>query len=392
MRRLPDNPDMSHLRRQAKDLLAGLKDSDPDLTLATAQASLAGQYGFASWTELKAEVDRRQGDAAIADPGLASEIAHRYGLGRVTAPMRSMAPPDDMGRQWALRTDLGRWAVRTMDSWIPIVDAESDVALQQAAAEAGVALPSAVRSRDGRIIESVGGHDWRVYEWQHSGPPLVAPVPAAVACRIGEILATVHGLRLPVDRISPWHAWLLGDTPWSELVAAAREQDRDWAHDLRHLVPALGELARVGHEATPAAPVLCHNTLGPANVRFGGAGRLIVFDWEHAGGQPPAWELGDALTHWAVNPDGTVNAAGVRAMLSGYESVAGQLPPLELAMFAGAATSLGNHLFEEVTTALRASPDTGDDANRSVRHLLAQLPSRTTFERLLASALRVARG
>ena len=34
-----------------------------------------------------------------------------------------------------------------MDTWRPIVDAETDVALQQAAAGAGILLPAPVRSR-----------------------------------------------------------------------------------------------------------------------------------------------------------------------------------------------------------------------------------------------------
>src|SRR5690606_24271915 len=68
VRTLPDSPNLEHLRHQAKDLLAGLRGSDPTATLAYAQASLAEQYGFRSWTDLKAEVDRRQGRADVADP------------------------------------------------------------------------------------------------------------------------------------------------------------------------------------------------------------------------------------------------------------------------------------------------------------------------------------
>jgi hypothetical protein len=51
MKTLPDNPNLDHLRRQAKDLLAGLRDSHPDASLADAQASLAEQYGFRTWTD-----------------------------------------------------------------------------------------------------------------------------------------------------------------------------------------------------------------------------------------------------------------------------------------------------------------------------------------------------
>ena len=99
MKTFPDNPNLDHLRQQAKDLLAGLRDADPAATLAQAQALLAEQYGFGSWTDLKREVDRRQGSAEVADPALARELADRYGLGAVTGGMRSVAPVDEMGRR-----------------------------------------------------------------------------------------------------------------------------------------------------------------------------------------------------------------------------------------------------------------------------------------------------
>jgi hypothetical protein len=55
-RKLPANPDLRHLKDQAKDLLkAGQADS-----LARAQLQIARQYGFASWPKLKAHVDSLQ--------------------------------------------------------------------------------------------------------------------------------------------------------------------------------------------------------------------------------------------------------------------------------------------------------------------------------------------
>jgi hypothetical protein len=159
---LPDNPSLDHLRQQAKDLLAGLRDYQPGASLADAQASLAEQYGFRGWTDLKAEVDRRRGQVDVADPPLARTVAERFGLGEVTGAMRSVTRADELGRQWSLRTERGRWAVRAMDTWTPIVDPETDVALQQAAAGAGVLLPGPVRSRSGAVVESFGGYRWRV--------------------------------------------------------------------------------------------------------------------------------------------------------------------------------------------------------------------------------------
>lgn len=382
MRILPDNPSLDHLRRQAKDLLAGLRESAPTTTLARAQAALAEQYGFRTWTDLKAEVDRRRGSATTAPPALADVIAGRYGLGRVTGQMRRVAAAD-AGYRWLLPTERGRWAVQSLDTWLPIVDIETGVKLQEAAAVAGVLSPAPVRSTAGEFVETIGGHRWRVTAWLHDGPPLLAPASSAVTREVGRILATIHGLGLPADRISPWHAARLSSTPWTELVTAASAAGADWAPALAEAVPALDELATLGDGSPTGIPVLSHNVLGPAMVRLARDGRLVVCDWEYAGGQPPAWELSDVLTHWAIGPDGRVNVAGARALVEGYAQVTGTVPPLSLATFRGAGISLVNYVQGQVETALAASGDGRRDADRSVRHVLAHLPTATAFNRLL---------
>jgi Ser/Thr protein kinase RdoA (MazF antagonist) len=388
---LPDNPNLDHLRRQAKELLAGLRDGDPTVSLADAQARLAEQYGFRTWTDLKAEVDRVCGRADVADPALARAIAERYGLGE-PGPMRSLARPDESGRRWSLETDRGRWAVRTMDTWIAIVDIETEVALQTAAAAAGVVLPAPVRSRDGAITESIDGHTWRVYEWLGSGPPLSAPASAAVTAQVGAVLATLHGLALPVDRISPWHAMRFASMSWPELAEAAQAGRAAWAAVLTNAVPTLVELDSVGAEAEPSPPVLSHNSFGPGMARLGTDGRLIVVGWEHAGGQPPAWELANALMDWAANPSGGINAAGARALAAGYRDVAGSLPALDLAAFRGAVNSLANYVSGQIHVALDAKTDEDRRyADRNMRHLLTHLPTRATLERLLDATAAVTR-
>lgn len=369
MKILPDNPDLNHLRRQAKDLLAGLRDIDPATTLTDAQGSLARQYGFRTWSDLKAEVDRTRGSAEIADPALAKALADRYDLGAVTGRLRSVARPDEMGRRWSLDTERGRWAVRTMDTWAPIVDAETDVALQEAAAAEGVLLPKPVRSKEGGIVEHVGDHTWRVCEWQHSGPPLAAPAGSAVTRAVGEILATLHGLALPVDRVSPWHAMRFSDLTWAELAdKAGRDLSR------------MAELDTVGMDAVAPEPVLSHNALGPGTVRLGPGGALVVTGWEHAGGQPPAWELAEALVNWTIDPGGAVNVAGARALVEGYRARAGAVPPLDLSSFRGAVNALANYVSGQIYLALE---DPGPFSDRLLDHLLDHLPARAHLERLI---------
>jgi hypothetical protein len=56
-RRLPELPNLEHLKKQAKQRLQHLRQEDPSAQLATAQHVLAQEYGFASWPKLKAHVE-----------------------------------------------------------------------------------------------------------------------------------------------------------------------------------------------------------------------------------------------------------------------------------------------------------------------------------------------
>lgn len=75
MHDLPARPDLGQLRHQARDLLRAARAGDPAaadriravsgrVTLAAAQLAVARDYGFASWPQLKAEVEARTLDLA----------------------------------------------------------------------------------------------------------------------------------------------------------------------------------------------------------------------------------------------------------------------------------------------------------------------------------------
>jgi Ser/Thr protein kinase RdoA (MazF antagonist) len=388
MKTLPDNSNLDHLRRQAKDLLAGLRDSRPAATLADAQASLAEQYGFRTWADLKLEVDHRQGRAEIADAGLARRIADRFALGEVTGEMRSLSRADEAGRRWLLQTDRGRWLPRTVDDVYPPTDGEENARFQEAAARAGVTLPAPVRGEAGTVVEAIDGNQWRVYAWVRSGPPLAAPVSAEVTHAVGQALATIHQLRMPVERICPYSSMRLATHSWPELTDLAAAKGAAWAPQLAVAAPTLTGLEAVGDGADPGEPTLCHNNFSPGNVRLGAGGCLVVTGWEHAAGLPPAWEVCAALVNWTVNPNGGINAKGAQALLAGYRERAGTVPELSLDGFRGHATSLQNYVAGEIGSALDASREQDIRfTDRNVRHLLTHLPSRATYEQVLAAAL-----
>jgi hypothetical protein len=62
-RELPARPNLEHLKKQAKDLLNVLQQSDASLQLADAQHELAREYGFASWPRLKAHAEAVMSEA-----------------------------------------------------------------------------------------------------------------------------------------------------------------------------------------------------------------------------------------------------------------------------------------------------------------------------------------
>jgi len=102
---LPERPNLSHLKTQAKDLLRGYRRGDPSaavrlrqwlpaargkddaaldalaLRLHDAQSCVAREYGFASWTDLKAFVDARAAERASREVLLRTWLPLVYGGG-----------------------------------------------------------------------------------------------------------------------------------------------------------------------------------------------------------------------------------------------------------------------------------------------------------------------
>lgn len=119
-RTLPDNPDLRHLKDQAKALVKEGAVS----TLAAAQFRLARSYGFASWPKLKAHVEglqaagrlkeaiAREDLAAVATMMTADPALHRAPLGRGGhGPLTLVAESPLPGPPSPARLSLARWMI-----------------------------------------------------------------------------------------------------------------------------------------------------------------------------------------------------------------------------------------------------------------------------------------
>jgi len=68
MRTFPVRPNLEHLKNEAKRRLESVRLAEPGIRLTDIQFQLAREYGYASWRELKADLDQRAaGQNAIGD-------------------------------------------------------------------------------------------------------------------------------------------------------------------------------------------------------------------------------------------------------------------------------------------------------------------------------------
>ncbi|MET9268488.1 hypothetical protein [Kribbella sp. NPDC003557] len=378
MKLLPDRPSLDYLRKEAKDLLAVLRESRPDTSLAEAQRALAAEYGVRDWSALKAEVERRV--APAAPEGLAEELADVFGLGKPTAAPRALMLTA-MGRCWELTTDSGRWLATTVYQWITNEQAELGARLREAASAAGVVAPVAARSPQGRLVETVQGESWRVHQWLEVGPSPALPVSAAVARRVGVLIATLHTLAIPSEQ--PVHGYLTyrhPDGEWQQLLGRARAAEKPWAERLDALLPTFRELQAVELEL-PDELMLCHRNLIPTHVREGHHGRLVVMEWDFAGSLTPDLELGSALTQWFLRPE--LNVRGLDAFKDGYGEVR-EWPRLDLSSFAVAISGWLNWSYNAMCEAI--DPEDADRAVFAEREAVGVLDRPMTcggLERLL---------
>lgn len=329
MRMLPDNPSVDFLRREAKDLLAALRETEPATTLGQAQQALAHQYGAATWADLRAEVDRRRDHPPQPDPHLAPAIAEAFGLGepRRIVPLSYQ----HMGRAWSLETSRGRYFVRPLFDYIDDAQAAVGVDLLERARPLGVLSPRPVRGPDGRLVHRIDDQNWHVEEWLDMGPTPIRPMRSAVARRAGEILAILHSVGGATDKPIPTYlSSRHGPLYWDALMQ--RATGTRWAEPLAALRPSIDALLETEADAATAGPrVISLCDFVPEAVRYGPADDLVVVHSAFTSGMVPAWELGYVLIQWALY--GRVNPVAAHALLDGYRDRAGRLPELDLGSF-----------------------------------------------------------
>jgi hypothetical protein len=164
-----------------------------------------------------------------------------------------------------------------------------------------------------------------VHRWIEGGKLPEAPVPAAFAFEVGEILARIHALGVEWTHVS-----VDEPTPrdWPELAEQAEATKQPWADELASNVDTFLAIAHfVDTCERPGPVVVTHKDIRPWNL-LARDGRPVLLDWELSGVLELASELGSTALSIAKGPGfDDIEPNIFRSVLDGYVAEGGALPP-----------------------------------------------------------------
>src|ERR1700723_596886 len=240
-------------------------------------------------------------------------------LDHLGTPLRPMTRVHgkSSNRMYRLDTDQGSFAVKELNlvdrRWTYRV--EDVFRFERAAFAAGIPMPEPISA----------SHDTLVHRWVEGETVPEAPVPAAYAFEIGEILARIHALdvawtHVPVEEPT--------SRDWPELAARAAATGQPWAGELASHVETFLAIARLVDTCERPGPVvLTHKDIRPWNL-LARDGRPVVLDWELSGTLELASELGSTALSVAKGPGfDDIEPVIFRSVLAGYVAEGGALPP-----------------------------------------------------------------
>ena len=219
-------------------------------------------------------------------------------------------------RMYRLDTDQGSFAVKELNlldrRWT--YHAEDVFRFERAAFAAGIPMPEPISASRHTLV----------HRWVEGEKVPEAPVPAAYAFEIGEILARIHALDVAWTHVS-----IVDPTSrdWPELAARAAATGQPWADELASQVGTFLALAHFVDTCERRGPVVqTHRDIQPWKL-LAQEGRPVVLDWELSGMLDLSSELGSTALSLAKGPGfDTIEPIIFRSVLDGYVAGGGTLP------------------------------------------------------------------
>jgi homoserine kinase type II len=214
-----------------------------------------------------------------------------------------------------LDTTTGHY-VLTLFEHIPREDLPFYVGLMDHLAQHEVTCPAPMRRDDGEMLTDVNGKP-AVIVTRLPGAPRPRPTPDD--CRAaGEVLAAIHVAGVEYDAaLDNWRG-----AQWRERFAEKLEPKLTRAEN--ELIASENRYQAM-HDDTVLPQGIIHGDYFHDNVLWDEEGNPGVIDFYFACDDVLAYDLAIAANDWCANPDATLDAARVAALVEGY----GERRPLE---------------------------------------------------------------
>lgn len=300
-----------------------------------------------------------KGNIVQPDMRFFADICSRFDLGNVIGPPIDV-PGGLSNRLYRLRTDRGEFAVKRMVASAESPSFQGNVeaafAVEQRAADAGIAMPSPVPVQEtGQALARIAaqnGSCWvRVHRWIAGDPVRADQFGSQGRDELATILARLH--RLPC-------ADLLPDTALEATPAV-----RDWEAAFHHhgkLTPSLSQyiaelerIIRLGYDSGVGADVVSHRDLDPKNLLRTTDG-LSVIDWDAAGPTNAHWDTMIMALDWSGVRDDGISTDAFERFLAAYTNAGGMLGQIKTASFSGWAEGVLDWLWFNLERATANDP------------------------------------
>jgi aminoglycoside phosphotransferase (APT) family kinase protein len=271
-------------------------------------------------------------------------------------------------RMYRLDTDQGSFAVKELNladrRWT--YHLEDVFRLERSAFSVGIPMPEPISASNNTLV----------HRWVEGEKVPEAPVPAAYAFEIGEILARIHTLDVEWTHVSSENP---ASRDWPALAERAAATGQPWAGELASHVETFLAIAHfVDTCERPGPVVLTHKDIQPWNL-LARDGRPVVLDWELSGMLDLAGELGSTALSLAKGSGfDHIEPTIFRAVLDGYVAGGGTLPPFGPSWFVFMIGGwLGHTRWNILRCLAGAEANTGPDlaqSHESVRAGVRGLP------------------
>lgn len=293
-------------------------------------------------------------------------LAATFGLGHPVDLQR--VARGAMGEVCRLTTTSGTYAAKRHfwdRSHLP--HAEFSEAFAGRCRAVGVPVPAAIRDRSGALLaRDENGSWWQLAQWLPGARPSADDVETALW--LARQTARIHRIGQRPDwaaRLDPFYARC--DVDWPALCDRAEHAGASYSLATR--LPDFVELAAWANSVPVSDLLISHNDLVLSNVLVDGDRRWLI-DWDNAGPQDPAREVGVQIFEALTSP------GLVAALLGAYRSGGGIGFSWGADIFASAVQIRLNLLAEQLDRFLDPAQSAHHDfADQRVTELLGGTPS-----------------